>query len=174
METILAVDNKNGLSKKNKIPWYSEKDHKFFYEKTINNVVIMGKNTYFSLPERIRPLKKRLNIVLTSQPNLYIEDTYTNNEVIFTNNENIYKAIQNNKEKFKSAYPFLSNNFKIYIIGGKQLYEKFIPLCQTVFVSQMNKDYSCDLFLDYDFDKEFKEVQYDENDEVKIINYIKI
>jgi dihydrofolate reductase len=35
--------------------------------KTKNNVVIMGKNTYFSLPIEHRPLSNRLNIVLTTE-----------------------------------------------------------------------------------------------------------
>uniref|UniRef100_A0A6C0AR73 dihydrofolate reductase n=1 Tax=viral metagenome TaxID=1070528 RepID=A0A6C0AR73_9ZZZZ len=173
MEAILALDNKNGLSKENKIPWNCKKDLKFFYDTTVNNVVIMGKNTYFSLPERIRPLRNRLNIVLTSQPNLYSEDTSINNNVIFTNYENIYKSILSNREKFMTAYPFLSRNFKIYIIGGKQVYEKFIPLCQSVWVSFIKNDYSCDLFFDYDFKKEFKEVQFGEDDEFKISKYTK-
>jgi dihydrofolate reductase len=173
MEAILALDNKNGLSKENKIPWNCKKDLKFFYDTTVNNVVIMGKNTYFSLPERIRPLKNRLNIVLTSQPDLYSEDTSTHNEVIFTNYDNIYKAILSNREKFGASYPFLSRNFKIYIIGGKQIYEKFIPLCQAVWVSRIKNDYSCDLFFDYDFEKEFKEVQAGEDDDFKISKYTK-
>jgi dihydrofolate reductase len=173
MEAILAIDNKNGLSKENKIPWDCKKELKFFYDTTVNNVVIMGKNTYFSLPERINPLKNRLNIVLTSHPNIYLEDKTTNNEVIFTNNENIYKAILNNREKIRSSYPFLSRNFKIYIIGGKKIYEKYIPLCQTVWLSRIKNDYSCDLFLDYEFEKEFKEVQYGEDDEFKLSTYTK-
>ena len=173
MEAILALDNKNGLSKENKIPWNCKKDLKFFNETTVNNVVIMGKNTYFSLPERIRPLKNRLNIVLTSNPNLYSEDISTNNNVIFTNSENIHKSFLNNREKIRSSYPFLNRNFKIYIIGGKQIYEKFIPLCQSVWLSRIKNDYSCDLFFDYDFEKEFKEVQSGENDEFKITKFIK-
>lgn len=176
MEAILALDNKNGLSKENKIPWNCKKDLKFFYDTTVNNIVIMGKNTYFSLPERIRPLKNRLNIVLTSKPELYLEDTSTHNKVIFTNHETIYNTILNNREKFRNSYPFLNRNFKIYIIGGKQLYEKFIPLCQTVWISRIKNDYSCDLFLDYDFENEFKEVKevkYGEDDEFKISKFIK-
>jgi len=173
METIIALDNKNGLSKENKIPWNCKKVLKFFYDITVNNVVIMGKNTYFSLPERILSLKNRLNIVLTSQPNLYSKDTTSHNEVIFTNYENIYKAILNNREKFVESYPFLIRNFKIYIIGGKQVYEKFIPLCQSVWVSRIKNDHSCDLFFDYMFEKEFKEVQVDEDDEFKISKYTK-
>ena len=74
----------------------------FFYDTTVQNIVIMGKNTYFSLPERVRPLKNRLIIVLTSNPNMYLEDNSTHNNVLFTNNENIHNSILNNREKFKS------------------------------------------------------------------------
>ena len=65
MESILAIDINNGLSKNGSIPWTSKKDMLFFYNQTKNNVVIMGKNTYFSIPKEKRPLKNRLNIVLT-------------------------------------------------------------------------------------------------------------
>lgn len=34
----------------------------------VRNAVIMGRTTYMSIPERFRPLKGRLNIVLTSKP----------------------------------------------------------------------------------------------------------
>lgn len=34
----------------------------------MRNAVIMGRTTYMSIPERFRPLKGRLNIVLTSKP----------------------------------------------------------------------------------------------------------
>ena len=101
MEAIYAIDLKNGLSKEGMIPWKSKKDMKFFMNKTKNNVVIMGKKTYFSLSEEHRPLKNRLNIVLTCNPELYIFDnmnqstSYANkfDNVIFTNNDNIHKLI---------------------------------------------------------------------------------
>jgi len=57
MEAILATDMSDGLSKEGKIPWKSQKDMRFFYQTTKNNIVIMGRNTYFSLPENIRPQK---------------------------------------------------------------------------------------------------------------------
>jgi dihydrofolate reductase len=34
----------------------------------LRNAVIMGRTTYMSIPEKFRPLKGRLNIVLTSKP----------------------------------------------------------------------------------------------------------
>ena len=104
MEAIYAIDEKNGISKNGVIPWKSKKDMKFFMNKTIGNVVIMGKNTYFSLPENIRPLKNRLNIVLTSKPSEYSHIKSTSNNLVFTDYENIYKALIVNKEKVVKSH----------------------------------------------------------------------
>jgi dihydrofolate reductase len=59
MEAIYAVDSNYGLSQKGIIPWKSKKDMIFFKNKTKNHIVIIGKNTYFSL---LKPLENRLNI----------------------------------------------------------------------------------------------------------------
>jgi dihydrofolate reductase len=174
MEAIYAVDSKNGISKDGIIPWNSKKDLKFFMEKTKHNVVIMGRNTYFSLPESSRPLKKRLNIVLTHKPEQlnYLEDE-KHKELIFTGNETVYSTIIYNKNVFLEIYPFLKKDFKIFFIGGKQIYEKFIPLCQRVWVTQIKKYYSCDLFLHYDYSIQFNEEVIEEDDELKITKYEK-
>jgi dihydrofolate reductase len=167
MESIYAVDSNNGLSKDNSIPWKCKKDMKFFVDKTKNNVVIMGKNTYFSLPKNVRPLKERLNIVLTSNPQDIIKQINSHErEVIFTNDENIYKTILSNKDNYLDKYKYLKNDFKIIFIGGKTIYNTFIPLCEKVWVSKIKKDYKCDLFFEYDYLNEFKirEIIYDDEE----------
>lgn len=179
MEAIYAIDIKNGLSKEGIIPWKSKKDLKFFVNKTKNNIVIMGRNTYFSLPDIVRPLKNRLNIILTSKPQQFLdlEDGIENGieNVIFTNNDKIYNVILNYREKYLKKYPFLSSNFKIFFIGGKKIYEQYIPLCQKVWITQIKKCYSCDLIMDYDYSKQFKEPQIiEEDEELKIILYEKL
>jgi dihydrofolate reductase len=175
MEAIYAVDLKNGLSKDGVIPWHSKKDLNFFMNMTLNNVVIMGKNTYFSLPDNYRPLKKRLNIVLTSKPENFLNYKKTNgvNELIFTGNHDFFTTILLNKNTFRGIYPFLKEDFKIFIIGGKTIYEQFIPLCEIVWVTIIKKVYSCDLFFDYDYSKEFKEEIVDEDEELIIKKYEK-
>ena len=35
----------------------------------------------------------------------------------------------------------------IFIIGGKQVYTRYLPICSTVWVSRLKNDYGCDLFL---------------------------
>ena len=167
MEAIYATDSNNGLSKNGTLPWNSKKDLKFFMNMTINNVVIMGKNTYFSLPKR--PLKDRLNIILTRKS---LEPFHGSN-IIFTSDDKIIEDIINNREKYSTTYPSLNKNFKIFIIGGRNIYEQFIPLCEKVWITRIKQNYDCDLSFYYDFSKQFKEEIIDEDDELKIIKYEK-
>lgn len=181
MEAILATDISGGIAKNGIIPWKSKKDIKFFFEKTKGNIVIMGRNTFYSIPKQFRPLKDRLNIVLTREPYKYINDLYYIQypNLAFTDDESICNYIIDNREKiyelYKDIIPALSSNFKIFIIGGQQLYEKYIPLCDVVWHTTIKKDYMCDLFFNYDYENEFKEQNLiEEDDELKIVEWKKI
>lgn len=175
METIYAIDSNNGLSKKGIIPWKSKKDILFFMNKTKNNIVIMGKNTFFSLPKEHRPLKNRLNIVLTSNPKLYeVNNINEYSNLLFTDNNNIYQDILQNRNKYYEMYKFLNTNYKIFFIGGKTIYEQFIPVCEKIWVTHIKFDYNCDLFIDYDYSKKFTVKIYEEDDELKILEYTRV
>ncbi len=109
---VVATDKDGGigLNKNNKysIPWSNALDMKFFKDltssKDIKKVIIMGKNTYFSLP--IDNLPNRTNIVITSNPSLI-----TNKDVFtFTN--------------LNEALKFSKQFDEIYVIGGSQLYKE--------------------------------------------------
>jgi dihydrofolate reductase len=172
MEAIYAIDANNGLSKDGAIPWKSKKDMSFFMNKTKHNIVIMGKNTYFSLPAGNRPLKNRLNIVLTKNPSMCEENVNAN--VLFTNNDVIYQDILANRAKYYEMHPYLHKDFKIFFIGGKTIYDKFIPLCQTVWVTQIKMDYKCDLFIDANQLRGLNGNVIEEDDELKIIEYTRL
>lgn len=174
MEAIYAIDIANGLSKNGIIPWKSKKDLTFFMNKTKHNVVIMGKSTYFSLPIKNRPLKNRLNIVLTNNPELYYNELYTHaSNVIFTSDKNIYDSILNDREKYCNKYKVLHENFKIFFIGGKTIYEQFIPLCEKIWVTKIKNNYDCDLVFNYDYSKKFNENTFHEDEELIITLYSK-
>jgi dihydrofolate reductase len=77
-----------------------------------------------------------------------------------------------NKEKYATS---LSPDFKIIIIGGKQIYEMYFPLCEAVWVTRIKKDYKCDLFVDYDFENQFKDYEIvKDDDELVILKYFKL
>ena len=163
MEAIYAIDTNYGLSQKGNIPWKSKRDMSFFKKKTNHNVVIMGKNTYFSLS---KPLENRLNIVLTRNSHMYSDEMKKYNNVIFTDNDNI-DLLTIKREK----YPFLQENYKIFIIGGKQIYEKFISSCKYIWITNLKKDYSCDLFINYVYSNHFQREIIDDNEEFIIYKY---
>lgn len=181
---ILALDLNNGLSKNDKIVWKCKEDMKFFSSITKNNILIMGKNTYFSLPKENRPLKERLNIILTYNPQYYIYNYNYNikniNNLLFTNNINIYKEILENKERYLELYPFLKKDFEIFIIGGKKIYEIYLPLCSNIYLTIIKKTYDCDLFYNNNLNEElenkknYKNELIFENNNCKINKYIKL
>ena len=61
---IWAQDSNGGIGKKGSLPWYIPEDLKNFKKLTQNSTIIMGRNTWESLP--IKPLPKRRNIVISS------------------------------------------------------------------------------------------------------------
>ena len=68
---IVAATLSNGIGQNGRLPWRLPKEMAYFARTTTNapegtmNVVIMGRNTWESIPERFRPLKNRANVVIT-------------------------------------------------------------------------------------------------------------
>ena len=148
IEAILAVDGQNGISKNGKIPWKNITDVRFFKNKTINNIVVMGSNTLLSLPNSC-PLKDRYNIVLTNNKDKYISKYSTFDNIIFFNHDELMDYLDNvETEKI------------IYIIGGKEIYNLLIPYCDKIWLSVINGDYDCDLTIDIDFNNCIHNCQY--------------
>ena len=149
---IAAFCTNRGIGNNNKIPWKLKADLQRFKELTIGtnkskmNVVIMGRKTYESLPQSVRPLSSRINIVLTSRDKDLNEENWTfakyNNLVYIKNYTNLYYWVIGNKEHIND----------IFVIGGAQIYNDFLynELCNTYFtaktlyLTKINEKYECD------------------------------
>src|SRR3989344_646152 len=103
---IVAISNNNVIGNNGKIPWRISEDLKRFRELTINHPVIMGRKTYDSFPEKFKPLPRRKNIILSKS---------------LDEKENIYVArtIEDALELTEGQDP--------YVIGGKDIYQLFLP-----------------------------------------------
>lgn len=73
---IAAMSLQGVIGKDNQLPWHYPEDLKYFRAKTLGHTVVMGRNTFLSLG---KPLPKRRNIVLTSNPITGVE-CYLNKE----------------------------------------------------------------------------------------------
>ena len=128
MNIIVAVDLNWAIGLKGKLLKKIPDDMKRFKEKTINNIVVMGRKTFESLPNK-KPLENRINIVLTRNKNFKAE-----NIIICHSIEELLKQL-----KFY--------NKEIYIIGGSSLYDEMLTYCDTAFVTKINKVFRADTFM---------------------------
>lgn len=134
MNIIAAADKNWGIGKDNNLLDHISEDMKFFKEKTINKVVIMGKNTFLSLPGQ-NPLPERKNIVLTHDKNFKKDG--------ITVCESIEKAIEEAKKDYSDE--------DIFFIGGESVYSAAIDFCNTAYITKIDNEYDADRFL-VDFD----------------------
>ena len=156
VEAILAIDSNNGLAKDGKIPWKSKIDMKFFKNKTINNVIVMGSKTLLSLPKS-EPLKDRINIVVTNEYNKYLNNYSKYDNIWFVNHTHVLNIL---KHCYKDK--------TIFIIGGSQIYNLLLPYCSTIWLTRIKIDYDCDLCFNYNIEELTKRVNYDD-DELQIM-----
>ncbi|PPR05692.1 hypothetical protein CVT26_008933 [Gymnopilus dilepis] len=68
---IVAATKANGIGAKGRLPWRLSKEMKYFAQVTSaapegkQNVVVMGRTTWESIPKKFRPLPKRSNVVIS-------------------------------------------------------------------------------------------------------------
>ncbi len=129
MKIIVAVDNKWGIGCENKLLQYIPEDMKFFKEKTIGNVVVMGRETFESLPGK-NPLTARVNIVLTRN------SSFKDERLIICNSMD---------ETLKELEKYDTD--KVFIIGGEAIYTQFLPYCDELFVTKIQNEYEADKFF---------------------------
>lgn len=141
---IVAFSKNRGIGINNKLPWSISSDLKKFRNLTIgdgNNAVVMGKNTWNSLP--IKYLSNRDNLILSSK--LAIDEKYTNKNNTETNVKS-FAAINDLLDYCsKKMYSI------VWIIGGSQIYNLFLDnksiSIQEIHVTYIDKDFDCDTFF---------------------------
>lgn len=129
MNIIVAADKNWAIGKNNKLLVSIPQDMKFFRETTTGKVVVMGRKTLESFPGG-QPLKKRVNIVLTSDKNYHV------------NGADIVHSIDALLEELKK-YPAED----IYVIGGESIYRQLLPYCDKAYVTKIEHAYDADTFF---------------------------
>ena len=104
IKLIVAASENNVIGKENDLPWHLPDDMLFFKQKTLDSVVIMGRNNYLSIPQKYRPLPNRFNIILTNKSSFLAKDCLVLNS--------LEKAIETGTKMKKD----------VFVIGGGQLY----------------------------------------------------
>ena len=128
MNFIVAVDDNYAIGKDNKLLYHLPSDLKYFKETTLNKVVVMGDKTYFSLP--IKPLPKRLNIVVSIDENLKLDNAI---------------VVNNFKQLFEKLNEYDSD--EIFVIGGATIYNSLMDYCKYAYITRIYSSRPADVFV---------------------------
>jgi dihydrofolate reductase len=141
---IACMDKNRGIGKDNAMPWHLPKELKYFKETTQGHIVVMGRKTYKSIGEGGLP--KRDNIVLTNEINGRIATIRSDYSLYFTNSIDYVIDLKDYRE--------------VFVIGGANVYEQFIPYADRLYITRINAEFGCDTFFPDLYHKDWKIVDY--------------
>lgn len=146
-----------GIGYNNQLLYHIKEDLKHFKELTTDQVVIMGRKTYESLPEKVRPLPQRINIIVTSRPEIIpVSKTVF---IASDPDEALDLAIELFPEK------------DAWVIGGGEVFAALLPRLDILCLTKVSGNKPADAFFP-DYVHLFDEVECRSyTDEKQNINY---
>ena len=126
LSIIVAIAENYAIGKDNDLLWHISDDLKRFKQLTSGHTVVMGRNTWESLP--FKPLPKRKNIVLTGNKDLQCEGA----TVVHSYNE-VFSELTPDEENF--------------IIGGGRVYKDLLPYANKLHITWVYKSFDADIFF---------------------------
>ncbi|KAI8978029.1 dihydrofolate reductase [Pilobolus umbonatus] len=140
---IVAATEELGIGLSHNLPWRIPKDMAFFKHTTTmipdnsqkQNVVIMGRVTWESIPSKFRPLENRYNIVITR--NKHYDLGVAPNTVLADSFESALNQVDS------------SRHARVFVIGGAQIYTKAIQqsTCSHIVLTRVRSHVECDTFF---------------------------
>lgn len=121
ISAIVAVDNDWGIGFNGDLLEHIPADLKYFKQLTSGHTVVMGTNTWNSLPKK--PLANRSNIIISSAQRLIMCQN-----TLRLHMEDIIEYFKYTKDE-------------VFIIGGGSIYKQLLPYCEKVYVTKINKSH---------------------------------
>ena len=119
---IVAIGKNREIGRGNELLAHIPEDLKYFKKTTSGGIVIMGYNTYESLP--FGALPKRENIVITRK-DIEIPRAHVVNS--------IEAAVEKAKE--------LKDDHEVFVIGGASIYEQFLPHASKLYITHIFEEF---------------------------------
>lgn len=129
MKAIVCVDKNWGIGDGKKLLFRIPEDMSFFKRNTIGNVVVMGKETFLSLPGR-KALEDRVNIVLSSEKGWSAPGI-----VVCGSLEELFETLKR------------YDGDSVFVIGGASVYAQTLPYCDVAYVTKVDAEKSADKFF---------------------------
>jgi dihydrofolate reductase len=123
---IVAIAANRAIGKDNRLLWHLSDDLKRFKKLTTGHTLIMGRNTFLSLPNGALP--NRRHIVITDMEG----ETFEGCEMARSMEEAIMLA---------------GSEEECFVIGGGMVYKQFLPLAGKLYLTQVHASFEADTFF---------------------------
>lgn len=154
MKAIVSVDQNWGIGCQGRLLQRIPADMKYFRQTTVGKVVVMGRETFLSLPGS-EPLKDRTNIVLCE------DRQFTDQEIVICTSLG---------ELFLEIKKYSPD--EVFVIGGAMVYETLLPYCSEALVTRIANTYPADkYFHNLDEDKCWRLAYSGDNQEYNNIRF---
>lgn len=126
---IAAVGKNNELGKNNDLIWRFKEDMSFFRENTMNKPIVMGLNTFRSLP---KVLPHRKHIVISDAP-VELPDEVT--------------VVHSMDELLNTIHSYTQTGEEVMIIGGASIYAQFIKYADRLLLTEVDASSPADVYF---------------------------
>lgn len=162
IEIIVAVDKNGGFSKDGKMPWYFKRDFEHFQNVTKGHACVMGRATYEEIAQLAEDRGRNIEQSVLPQRDCYVVSTDSSYEAKGAT------TVTNLREAARK----IGLSEKIFVIGGKRLFEEGLCWAQTVHITVVKDIYHCDKFFPLDYiENRFKIQDASEDDELAFVTY---
>jgi dihydrofolate reductase len=150
---VVAITGNGGIGLKGGLPWpHLKTDMALFSKRTTGggrNAVLMGKNTWFSIPENRRPLKNRTNIVISR------------NQIELNSCDGSCHLFSSTRDAISHCEE-CGEYDEVWIIGGSGIYNEFLNThyrnVHRIYITYVcGGNYECDTFINIPPDSYFIE-----------------
>ncbi|KAF9457078.1 dihydrofolate reductase [Collybia nuda] len=127
---IVAATKANGIGQNSRLPWRLTREMKYFAKVTStapegqSNAVIMGRNTWESIPQKYRPLPNRINIVTSRNTNYRVQPSSESNVYLHHDFASAIGRLTGMSSEGKPIH-------RTFVIGGQSLYTESLALSAT-------------------------------------------
>ncbi len=128
ISAIAAMSSNRVIGRDGDLPWRQSRDMKFFKATTMGHHIIMGRSNFASMD--YRPLKGRVNIVLTRNPFFITSSAF----VMYS----IEEAI---------AFAKKEGETEVFIIGGGEIYKQSMHLVDKLYLTEVISEIAGDTYF---------------------------
>lgn len=157
---VVAMDEKQGIGKDNKIPWHIKKDLQHLKDLTFGQTIILGRKTYESMEEYYdksgREMPGKLYIIVTHKSDYKPGREHTC--VALSVEDALLQAEQ------KDAH-------EVFVIGGQQIFTEILPRTSKLYITQVKGDYNADAFFPEIDKAAWNEIEREDHEELSFITY---